>query len=100
MCPREGHQLPAVWWVEPAQVFAEGGVSRHHHGPGLQPEQSTARGKEALPLPPSTTTLTWASSLGGIYQLREWGLHHPFGGAHATPRQTLHWFEMGWPGLD
>ena len=40
-------------------------MSRHHQGPGLQPEHSGARGKEALPLPLSTTALSWASRLGG-----------------------------------
>lgn len=39
-------------------------MSRHHQGPSLQPEHSAARGKEALPLPLSITTLSWASRLG------------------------------------
>lgn len=62
---REGHQLTAMWWAEPDKDFAKGGMSRHHQGPSLQPEHSTARGKEALPLPLSTTAFSRASRLGG-----------------------------------
>lgn len=86
-CPPDKDTSCLKWWAEPAWGFAEGGKSGHQQGPGLQPEHRAACGKKGLLLPLSTTTLSWALRLRRIF--REWRLHLTFGGAHATPRQSL-----------